>query len=53
MIKNYRKLTYEEIKAYELGAIYSKEKTIFRVFAPEKSVKLTLTTDYNLSLIHI
>lgn len=47
MIKNYRKLTYEEIKDYELGAIYSKEKTIFRVFAPEKSVKLTLTTDYN------
>ena len=46
MVKDYKKLTYEDIKDYELGAIYSKEKTIFRVFAPEKNVKLSLTMDY-------
>lgn len=46
MIKNYKDLTYDDIKDYKLGAIYSKTKTIFRVFAPEVDVKLALTTNY-------
>lgn len=46
MIKNYKDLSYDDIKDYKLGAIYSKTKTIFRVFAPEVDVKLALTTNY-------
>ena len=46
MIKNYKNVTYDDIKDYKLGAIYSKSKTTFRVFAPEVDVKLALTTNY-------
>lgn len=47
MISNIDQLTYEDIKDYELGAIYSKQKTMFRVFAPEREVKLSLSKDYS------
>ena len=41
------KITYDNIKDYELGAIYNREETIFRVFAPErKSVKLLISKNY-------
>lgn len=43
-IKN---LTYEKIEDEKLGAIYSKEKTIFRVFSPtSESVELLISDDY-------
>ena len=47
MINNIDQLSYEDIKDYELGAIYSRQKTIFRVFAPEREVKLSLSKDYS------
>ena len=47
MINKTENLTYEDIKDYKLGAIYFKEKTIFRVFAPERKVKLSLSKDYS------
>ncbi len=46
MIKNYKNVTYDDIKDYKLGAIYSKSKTTFRVFAPEVDVKLALAKNY-------
>ncbi|WP_363316079.1 type I pullulanase [uncultured Anaerococcus sp.] len=42
----YKDIKYDDIKDYQLGAIYSKEKTIFRVFAPERKVALSLSKDY-------
>lgn len=45
--KKIEALTYEEIKDEKLGAIYSKDKTSFRVFAPyADTVELLLTDDY-------
>lgn len=46
MINNYKNVTYNDIKDYKMGAIYSKDKTTFRVFAPEKNVKLAIINDY-------
>lgn len=43
-IKN---LTYDEIKDEKLGAIYSKDKTIFRVFSPTSvTLDLLISDDY-------
>lgn len=40
-------INYNDIKDIELGAIYSKKKTIFRVFADKnKRIDLLLTDDY-------
>ena len=45
--KKIEALTYEEIKDEKLGAIYSKDKTSFRVFAPyADTVELLITDDY-------
>ena len=49
MIKELSKVTYEDIKDEQLGSIYSKEKTLFRVFAPEKDIKLSIANDYKLT----
>jgi type I pullulanase len=39
--------SYQAIKDIELGSIYEKEKTVFRVYAPErKKIDLCLTDDY-------
>ena len=46
MINNYKNVTYNDIKDYKMGAIYSKDKTTFRVFSPEKNVKLSIINDY-------
>ncbi len=48
MIKNLSKLTYDDIKDEKLGAIYSKDETTFRVFAPNKKIKLAISKDYKM-----
>ncbi|MCI5839053.1 MAG: type I pullulanase [Peptoniphilaceae bacterium] len=49
-IDNNENLDYEYIKNLKLGAIYSKEKTIFRVFAKNReNIDLLITDDYRKS----
>ena len=46
MIDKTKTVSYEDIKDYKLGAIYRKGKTTFRVFAPQRKVKLSISKDY-------
>ena len=47
MVNKYNNLTYEDIKDYKLGAIYSPKSTKFRVFAPERDdIKLLISKNY-------
>ena len=46
MIDKFENITYDDIKDYKLGAIYNKNKTLFRVFAPEREVKLAISKNY-------
>ncbi|WP_296113542.1 type I pullulanase [uncultured Anaerococcus sp.] len=42
-----KNITYEKLKDIKLGALYSKNKTVFRVFAPDrKKIDLVITDDY-------
>ena len=39
--------SYEQLKKIKLGAIYSKNSTTFRVFAPNRDkIDLAITDDY-------